>query len=156
MRQALFVVNPAGARHPGLLRMHCQEAALSYGWQARFVLTQTVEHGPELHRQLSEYLALPGDKVVFAMGGDGTVRTCAHELAGSGVALAIVPLGTANLLAVALGVPPGLEDALRTGFGGTERFVDMAYADGEPFVAMAGIGIDGAVVESTPHWLKQR
>src|SRR5580704_3066099 len=135
MRPALFVVNPAGARHPGLLRMHCQEAAHSYGWQARFMLTQAGDPA-ELHRQMAQYIATPGDKVVFAMGGDGTVRACAHELAGSGVPLAIVPVGTANLLAVALGVPSGLEGALHTGFSGDERLVDMAYADGQPFVTM--------------------
>ena len=155
MRQALFVVNPAATGHFGLLRRYCQDAAAHHGWEPRFVAAQAGRHAAELRNQLSGYLASAGDKLVFAVGGDGTVRACAQHLAGTGVALAIVPRGAANLFALALGIPSALEPALLAGFRGGERFVDLAYADGEPFVAMAGIGIDGAVVRSTPHWLKQ-
>jgi diacylglycerol kinase family enzyme len=155
MREALFVVNPAATGHFGLLRRYCQDAAVHHGWQPRFVAAQAGEHAAELNTQLSGYLGSAGEKLVVAVGGDGTVRACAQHLAGTGVALAIVPRGAANLFALALGIPAGLEPALLSGFGGEERLVDLAYADGEPFVAMAGIGIDGAVVRSTRHWLKQ-
>ena len=76
----------------------------------------------------------------------------------SGAALAIVPRGTANLFARALGVPAGLDAALRVGFGADERLVDLAVceggSDGVAFAAMAGIGLDAAVVHSTPRLLK--
>ena len=80
------------------------------------------------------------------MGGDGTVRACAQALAGSRGPLAIVPRGTANLTARALGVPAGLDAALGVGFGQHERRIDLAAADGITYVAMAGIGVDAAVV----------
>ena len=70
--------------------------------------------------------------------------------------LAIVPRGTANLAARALGLPFGLDAALATGFGGRDRRVDLAVADGMPFAAMAGMGLDAAVVAATPDVLKPR
>ena len=66
-----------------------------------------------------------------------------------------MPRGTANLVAHALGVPFGLEAALAVGFGGHERQVDLAVADGRTFVAMAGMGLDAAVVQATPALLKE-
>lgn len=92
---------------------------------------------------------------MFAVGGDGTVRACAHDLARSGVPLSIIPRGTANLFAKCLGAPVELDRALRAGFAGDERSVDIAFAGGQPFVAMAGIGIDAAIVEATPRFFKQ-
>jgi undecaprenyl-diphosphatase len=97
-----------------------------------------------------------GARLVVAAGGDGTVRACAHALAGTGVPLAIVPRGTANLAARTLRIPARLDAALATGFGGQDRQVDLAEADGMPFAAMAGIGLDAAVVDSTPDLLKRR
>ena len=46
-----------------------------------------------------------GVDVVFACGGDGTVMACASELAGTDVALAVLPPGTGNLLAANLACP---------------------------------------------------
>ena len=91
----------------------------------------------------------------MAAGGDGTVRACAHALAGTGVPLAIVPRGTANLAARALGLPSRLDAALAAGFGGRDRRIDLAGADGMLFAAMAGIGLDAAVVGGTPDVLKR-
>lgn len=116
--------------------------------------TEPGDTGSELDSHLQAYAGRPGDKLVFAVGGDGTIRTCAHALAGGSVALAIVPRGTANLFARALGVPSDLVAALSTGFSGQDVNVDLPEADGQTFVAMAGLGIDAAVVEGTPRLLK--
>ena len=91
---------------------------------------------------------------MFAVGGDGTVRACAQALAGTQVPLAIVPRGTANLVATALGIPSSLGAALAVGFGPHERRIDLALADSLTFVAMAGIGLDAAVVGATASELK--
>ena len=154
MRQAAFVINPVRARHVELLKARCRQAAARHGWEALFMGTEAGETGPELSSHLEVYAGQPGDKLVFAVGGDGTVRACAHALAGSGIALAIVPRGTANLFARALGVPSDLAGALFTGFCGLDLDVDVPDADGQTFVAMAGLGIDAAVVEGTPKLLK--
>jgi diacylglycerol kinase family enzyme len=95
-----------------------------------------------------------GARLVFAVGGDGTVRACAQALAGGPVPLAIVPRGTANLLATALGIPSSLGAALDVGFGKHERQIDLAVVDGSAFAVMAGIGLDAAVVGATSAALK--
>jgi len=156
MRRVAFVVNPAGAHHVDLLTQHCQEAADANAWEPQFILTEAGDASSKLYDHLCRFTDEEGEKLVFAVGGDGTVRACARNLAGTGVALAVLPRGTANLFARALGIPTEIGAALKTGFGGEERLVDLAFANGEPFVAMAGIGIDAAVVESTPRLLKER
>ena len=54
-----------------------------------------------------------GAELVFAWGGDGTVQRCIDVLAGTGTPLAIVPAGTANLLATNLGIPDDIEESGR-------------------------------------------
>ncbi len=154
MRRALFVVNPTGVRHLGELRRRCEEAARGHGWEALLMVTQAGDSSLTLHAQVRGYLEEGGERLVFAVGGDGTVRACAHDLAGTGVPLAVLPRGTANLFAHALGLPADAARALEVGFGDASRQVDLPFADGMPFVAMAGMGLDAAVVGSTPPWLK--
>jgi diacylglycerol kinase family enzyme len=158
MKEALFVVNPALVGDLSALWRHCQQAAVAHGWQADLFVTEAGERSTQLHQYLAAYLAGAGgegaDGLVFAVGGDGTVRACAHDLAGTGVPLGVIARGTANLFARSLGLPSRLGAALSAGFTGAERRVDVCYADGEPFVAMAGIGVDAAVVGATPQWSK--
>ncbi|HEY7360960.1 MAG TPA: diacylglycerol kinase family protein, partial [Streptosporangiaceae bacterium] len=112
-----------------------------------------------------------GARMVVAAGGDGTVRACAQALAGTQVPLAIVPLGTANLAARALGIPAGAGRSFAAAFGGQERRIDLAVAEAPAadaavtatggagrltFAAMAGIGLDAEVVAATPRLLKRR
>lgn len=114
--------------------------------------TSAGDPGTSLARQA----VAAGAGLVFAVGGDGTVRACAEALAGTEVPLGIVPRGTANLAARALGIPHRLGAALAAGFGRHERRIDLASADGMTFAAMAGLGVDAAVVAAAPAWLKSQ
>lgn len=153
MRRAAFVINRTRLRDTRPFVRRCRAAAAAAGWEAVFLTTTGAERG----HGLASGAVAAGAGLVFAAGGDGTVRACAQAVAGTGVPLAIVPLGTGNLAARALGVPGGLGAALATGFSGADRRVDLAAADGMVFAAMAGIGLDAEVVGATPrtlkHWL---
>jgi len=164
MPSAAVIINRTLVRDLGRFRRRCREAAAATGWEPSFLETTLDDPGPGQARSA----VAAGARMVVAAGGDGTVRACAHALAGTRVPLAIVPLGTANLAARALGVPPGTGGALATAFGGRERRIDLAAArladvagpaDAArtlTFAAMAGIGLDAEVVAATPPPLKRR
>ena len=151
MPTAVVIVNRTRIRDLPRFRRRCCLAARAAGWEPSFAETTPGDRGLGLAR---DALAA-GARLVVAAGGDGTVRACAHALAGTGVPLAIVPRGTANLAARALRIPGRLDAALAAGFGGRDRQVDLAEAGGMLFVAMAGIGLDAAVVSGTPDLLKR-
>lgn len=149
---AAFVVNRVLVRDPERLARRCRAVAAARGWETLFLPTTGDERGGGLAARA----AAAGAGLVFAVGGDGTVRACANALAGTGVRLAIVPRGTANLAAHALGIPHRLDAALAAGFDGPDRVIDLGLAEGEGFAVMAGIGLDAAVVGATRRLLKLR
>jgi diacylglycerol kinase (ATP) len=106
-------------------------------------------------KQVKRALA-DGAELVFAWGGDGTVQRCIDVLAGSGTPLAIVPAGTANLLATNLGIPGDIEGAVATGLGGVRRAIDVGRLNGECFGVMAGAGLDAAMIRDADSGLKDR
>lgn len=149
---AAFVINRTRVRDLDGFTARCAAVAAARGWRPSFLSTDADDHGTGLTRGA----IAGGTRLVFAVGGDGTVRACAQALAGTGVSLAIVPRGTANLVARSLGVPSRLAAALAVGFDGRERRIDLAEADGMAFAAMAGMGVDAAVVGATSGRLKER
>jgi diacylglycerol kinase (ATP) len=100
--------------------------------------------------------AADGAELVFVWGGDGTVQRCADALAGSDVALAVVPAGTANLFASNLGIPEDLAEAVRVGLHGPRRRLDLGMVNGEHFAVMAGAGFDAAMIKEADRRLKGR
>ena len=74
-------------------------------------------------------------------GGDGSIRTVAGVLAGSGVPLGILPLGTLNHFAKDLGIPLNLGEAAEVIAKGVQRAVDLAEVNGETFINNSSIGI---------------
>jgi diacylglycerol kinase (ATP) len=87
-----------------------------------------------------------GAQLVFAWGGDGMVQRCIDVLAGSDVALAVIPTGTANLFASNLGIPKDIEQAVAIGLRGERRQLDVGRFNGERFGVMAGAGFDAAMI----------
>jgi len=143
MPSAAIVINRTLVRDLGRFRRRCREAAVASRWEPSFLETTVDERGLGLARAA----VAAGARMVVAAGGDGTVRACAQALAGTQVPLAIVPLGTANLAARALGVPTRVGGALVAGFGGHERRIDLAAAE----TAGDGAGRDNAASGDSPE-----
>jgi diacylglycerol kinase (ATP) len=97
-----------------------------------------------------------GADVVFAWGGDGMMQQCADVLAGREIALAILPAGTANLLAHNLGIPQDLAECVEVGLHGARRCLDVGVVNGERFVVMAGTGFDAMMIRDADHGLKDK
>ncbi len=117
--------------------------------------------GPGDAETLARDAARRGVAVVVAAGGDGTVAEVASGLAGSEAALGVLPLGTANVLAWELGVPPMPERAAAVVADGRSRLLRPGFArfgDGHErlFVQMLGTGFDAAVVANLDLALKRR
>ena len=87
-----------------------------------------------------------GPDLVVVWGGDGMVQRCLDVLAGSDVAVAIIPAGTANLLATNLDIPTDIGEAVRIALLGARRRLDLGSINGECFAVMGGAGFDGIVM----------
>lgn len=98
--------------------------------------------------------SLPQDAVVIAVGGDGTVHEVTACCLGTNRTLGVVPAGSGDDFAHALGLPPGRPEAtLARLAAGTVRLVDTGLANGTPFVNAVGSGFDaevGALVRRAP------
>jgi diacylglycerol kinase (ATP) len=106
-------------------------------------------------KQVKRALA-EGAELIFVWGGDGTIQQCIDAMAGSDAALAILPAGTANLLATNLGIPQDIEEAVRIGLHGERRKLDVGRLNGERFAVMAGAGFDASMIQQADGSLKDR
>ena len=97
-----------------------------------------------------------GADLVFVWGGDGMVQRCIDALAGTATTIAILPAGTANLLAANLGVPTDLKGAVDVGLHGARRVLDTGTVNGEHFAVMAGAGFDARMIRDAPRRVKDR
>lgn len=97
-----------------------------------------------------------GADVLLVWGGDGTVQRCIDAVAGTEAVIAILPAGTANLLAANLGVPADLADAVRVGLMGDRRRLDTGSVNGEHFAIMAGAGFDARMINEADRGMKDR
>jgi diacylglycerol kinase family enzyme len=100
--------------------------------------------GPEIKEALIQ--ARQSNDAVFAGGGDGTISTAAAILAGHGTALGVLPLGTMNLFARALGIPLKLEEAVEALMAGKKRHIDIGEVNGEVFVHHVTLGLHPRII----------
>jgi YegS/Rv2252/BmrU family lipid kinase len=96
--------------------------------------------------------------LVIASGGDGTVSAVAGALVGTEIPLGIIPRGTANAFATALGIPRLLpiRNACQVILGGQIRTVDAATCNGLPMILLAGVGYEAVTVELASREMKDQ
>ncbi|HYN49261.1 MAG TPA: diacylglycerol kinase family protein [Candidatus Nanopelagicales bacterium] len=154
-----FLVVAAGAsRLADLVRRDALVATASAAIEARtgaapeVRVTTTAAAG----RAAAQEAVAASARLLVVAGGDGSVRTAAANLAGTGIALGIVPGGTGNLLAAALGIPRSPERAAVALATARERPIDLGRAwvgaqaeNPVPFIVAVGIGFDARVMAAT-------
>jgi diacylglycerol kinase (ATP) len=107
-----------------------------------------VTEGPGHARELARDAVAAGAGVVVAVGGDGTMNEVAQALLHTPAALALVPCGSGNGLALHLGVPRALGQALRPRSpdqDGRKVELDTGEVNGRPFCNAMGVGLDAEV-----------
>lgn len=94
------------------------------------------------------------DRLIVA-GGDGTINEAVNGLADRNLPLAIVPLGTANVLAAELGLPTDAQGLAAAIVEGSPCRVSVGRVNGRAFAMMAGVGFDAHVVSHVSPGLKR-
>ncbi|WP_433057316.1 diacylglycerol/lipid kinase family protein [Dactylosporangium sp. CS-033363] len=152
--QAAVVINPSKVLDLEERRRELCGALADAGWPEPIWLETTPEDpGCGMAREA----AAAGAEVVLVCGGDGTVMAVAGELAGTDVAVALIPSGTGNLLATNLGIPLDVAEAVAVAITGERRRIDVGEVEGcGVFTVMAGMGFDAAMVGETPDSAKAR
>jgi diacylglycerol kinase (ATP) len=125
------------------------------GLRSDEIVAAISRHGHELvsiienEADVRRLLETPSDLVVAA-GGDGTVALVARVIAGHRVAMAILPLGTANNIALTLGVDAPVDDLIAGWKQARKRSVDLGTARGpwgeRRFIESVGMGLIPAAI----------
>ncbi len=152
------VLNPTKIADVAAFRTLLEDAAVRHGWDPP-TFYETTSDDPGV--AMSEAALTAGTDMVIAAGGDGTVRVVCSELARTGVAVGIVPLGTGNLLARNLALPLRTVDAIEVALSGQDRAIDVVQVSGDSlpetcFTVMGGLGLDAAIMAGASEALKAR
>lgn len=147
-KRCFLIVNPTSGTYsqPKIDRVL---AALSAGGLEPVLLPTASPEDPALFA--SRICAEEPDPLIVVAGGDGTVNGVLNGLAPGVATLGVIPLGTSNVLARELKLAD-LEEAVRHVTLGRSRPVAVGELESAQqrrrcFLLMAGIGVDGAVVE---------
>ena len=150
--RSAVVVNPVKVPDLNLLRRTIEQGLASAGWPAPTWLETTPQDAGS--GQAAKAVE-NGAELVFACGGDGTVRACVTTLAGTDVALAVLPAGTGNLLAANLGLAGDVATGIQVALDGGRRRIDVGVVEDRCFAVLAGMGFDAQMLEGTSESAKK-
>src|SRR5208282_6915920 len=168
IKNALLIYNPTSGRRRKR-RFEEIEKAVRILKDAGTTIEIAATTAPGTAQALAQLAVQQRQDLVIACGGDGTVNEVVNGLAGSQLPMALLPAGTANILAKELGIPWDIPHAARLIPSGLVRRVALGLAlpmngnhseacpaDGRYFLCVAGAGPDGAIVNGVHEGLKKR
>ncbi|HEY2123986.1 MAG TPA: diacylglycerol kinase family protein [Chthoniobacterales bacterium] len=149
MNNTVVILNPA-ARGDRATRVLSRVEALARNCH---VCTTSAPGEAEV---LARHAVKEGFDKIVAAGGDGTIHEVVNGLAGSNATLGLLPIGSVNVFATELGLPPhDLDLCWNIIEGEHTRVVDLPSANDKHFVQLAGVGLDAQVVKETSANLKR-
>jgi diacylglycerol kinase (ATP) len=149
--RAAIIVNPAKSDAVDL-RKQVDKTLAAAGWSPSLWL-ETTPADPGFG--MAEAAVEAGVQLVVICGGDGTVMACLDALSQSGLPVAVLPLGSGNLLARNLGIPLEFDESLDVAVNGDDRRIDLGRVGDQPFAVMAGMGFDAAMMADTTEGMKR-
>lgn len=144
----------SAARNPSDTRSEVAALLAAAGMHPQIIVVQGKDVGAIAHQAVTR-----SEETIVAGGGDGTINAIVAEVAGTGIRLGVLPLGTLNHFARDLSIPFDLEGAVRVVVDQHTAAVDVAEVNGRVFVNNSGLGIYPHIVavrEAEQHWLKRR
>lgn len=139
--RAVCIVNPKA----GTARQF-SPASLGDALHGRGLEAEVIEAaGPEVGQAVRRAVASGAERVIVA-GGDGTLSAAAQALAGTDVAMAVLPAGTLNHFAKDLKVPLAWESALEVAAAGRVERVDLGEVNGRFFLNNSSLGVYPRIV----------
>lgn len=146
MKNALVVFNyNAGRKKAVLYKKTLHKFLLKRCKKFKFISVEDLDSV-----DLSEF------DTVFAAGGDGTVNNTAKYLINTDKTLAIIPAGTANLLASELGLSENINKTLKIIDKNNIKRIDTLDINGAKCVLRAGFGYDADIICKTPQSFKNK
>lgn len=127
----------AATRRAAMLRAEAEHRGVALD-------VHVTERGGHAH-ELAAAAVASGTPLVIAWGGDGTINEVGCALARTPTILGVVPAGSGNGLAAALGVPREPRAAIGVAFDGSTRAIDAGVMAGRPFFNVAGVGFDARI-----------
>jgi YegS/Rv2252/BmrU family lipid kinase len=150
--RSAVVVNPVKVSDLEALRQTITKALVAAGWPEPMWLETTVD---DPGAGQAAQAVRDGAQLVFVCGGDGTVMACVTALAGTEVALAVLPAGTGNLLATNLGLTGDVATGIEVVLQGGRRRIDVGAVGDQCFAVMAGMGFDAQMLDATNDTAKK-
>ena len=146
MTKVLVIANPSAGGTRGSLLDGVTRAMV--GLTLEVAETAARDDATRLAKQAVE----AGVDAVIALGGDGTVNEVAQALVHTDVALGIIPAGTTNVMARAIGVPAEPREAAvflaSRVASGSKRRINVGRIGERYFLFGAGMGLDAEVIRA--------
>ncbi|RPI35386.1 MAG: diacylglycerol kinase family lipid kinase [Nitrospiraceae bacterium] len=162
MRSLIILIGNPAARGASLKKFESASVFLrGKGFDTKILLTEKSNDAT----YLASEAVREKPHMIMAAGGDGTINEVINGMVKSDVPLAILPLGTTNVLAKELGIPEEMTAALSTAISKAPRMVNLGRIELNPdtdsayvryFCLMAGIGFDGKTVHDVNPEIKRK
>ncbi len=158
MRSSIILIANPTAKNASVRKI--EKAALvlrNKGLDAETCMTQKRGDAENLARRYAERRP----DLIIAAGGDGTINEVLNGVAGSDIPVALLPLGTTNVLAKELRIPEDIEGALEAAVSRPARNVSLGSIETAGltskryFCLMAGVGLDGKAVRDVSTSVKK-
>jgi len=160
MKSLIVIISNPAARASSFDKVRRATAYLqNKGFETKLFFTERKGHAEELAREAVKKVP----RLIIAAGGDGTINEVLNGMVMSETPLAILPLGTTNVLAKELSFPDSVEGAMERAIIGQVRSVCLgkieAFSEKIPvaryFCLMAGIGFDAEAVHDVNSTIKK-
>ncbi len=140
-KKIAFVINPNSGSDKKTDRVALIRSLISTNYKSEIIPWNKISDRDVIFNRITS----EGFDIAVAVGGDGTVSQIANVLAGTEVALGIIPFGSGNGLARHLGVPMETSAAMKLLETGEIKKIDKGKINHRSFFCTAGMGFDARI-----------